>query len=323
MKREEALIKFREEEQGFMEEIKARFLTNIQEKASGLADCLQGVFTDIRRAVEEKEKKDIMFIHFSMLRVDFLNQTYGFLAQAMDIKWYMDMEPVEVTFSLKDYFSVFNEIREKLELDSRSYMGKINQYDIDHIMMEAGMECNLMLANMLRFVFRDIEENQDFKAIPKLNTWGIRWGEYRDASELIASADREKKDQKDWNRALRETKDKEGRLVSSFWYEAELQDTDCSNKALCFIQFENCTLQNMNFDQANLVGARFKSCTLSSCSFKGAMLRQTIFEDCKWQQCDFQAADLSECIFYEEDIPFLHLDAEQLQTIFIDRRAQK
>lgn len=323
MKREEALIKFREEEQGFMEEIKARFLTNIQEKAPGLADCLQGVFTDIRRAVEEKEKKDIMFIHFSMLRIDFLNQTYGFLAQAMDIKWYMDMEPVEVTFSLKDYFSVFNEMREKLELDSRSYMGKINQYDIDHLMMEAGVECNLMLANMLRFVFRDIEENQDFKAIPKLNTWGIRWGEYRDASELIACADREKKDQKDWNRALRETKDKEGRLVSSFWYEAELQDTDCSNKALCFIQFENCTLQNMNFDQANLVGARFKSCTLSSCSFKGATLRQTIFEDCKWQQCDFQAADLSECIFYEEDIPFLHLDAEQLQTIFIDRRAQK
>lgn len=323
MKREEALIKFREEEQGFMEEIKARFLTNIQEKAPGLADCLQGIFTDIRRAVEEKEKKDIMFIHFSMLRIDFLNQTYGFLAQAMDIKWYMDMEPVEVTFSLKDYFSVFNEMREKLELDSRSYMGKINQYDIDHLMMEAGVECNLMLANMLRFVFRDIEENQDFKAIPKLNTWGIRWGEYRDASELIACADREKKDQKDWNRALRETKDKEGRLVSSFWYEAELQDTDCSNKALCFIQFENCTLQNMNFDQANLVGARFKSCTLSSCSFKGATLRQTIFEDCKWQQCDFQAADLSECIFYEEDIPFLHLDAEQLQTIFIDRRAQK
>lgn len=323
MKREEALLKFREEEQDFMNEVKARFLTNIQEKAPDIAVRLQQVFTDLRRAVEEKEKKDIMFIHFSMLRVDFLKQTYGFLAQAMDIKWYMDMEPAEVMFSLEDYFVVFNEIREKLELDSRSYMGKINRYDIDNLMLEAGMDCNLMLANMLRFVFRDIEENQDFKAIPKLKTWGIRWGEYRDASEMIACADREKKNQRDWNRALRETKDNEGRLVSTFWYEAELQGSDCSGKALCFIQFENCTLQNMNFERADLVGARFKNCTLSSCSFQGAMLRQTIFEGCKWEQCDFQAADLTECIFFEDDIPFLHLDAEQLQAILIDRRAQK
>lgn len=68
------------------------------------------------------------------------------------------------------------------------------------------MECNIMLANLLRFVFRDIEKNQDFESLPKLPTWGIRWGEYRDASDMIACADREKKEQKDWNRALRETK---------------------------------------------------------------------------------------------------------------------
>lgn len=132
-----------------------------------------------------------------------------------------------------------------------------------------GMECNIMLANLLRFVFRDIEKNQDFESLPKLPTWGIRWGEYRDASDMIACADREKKEQKDWNRALRETKGDEGRLVSSFWYEAELQDSDCSGKALCFLQFENCSLQNMNFGKADLIGARFRNCTLKTCDFRG------------------------------------------------------
>lgn len=323
MKREEALLRFCEEERDWIENGKASFLANIQENADELADCLQKVFADIRSAVEEKGKKDIMFIHFSLLRIDFLNQTYQFLAQIMDASWYMDRELVEVTFSLKDYFSVFNDIREKMESDSRKYMGKINRYDIDNLLMAAGMECNVMLANLLRFVFRDIEENQDFKALSKGNTWGIRWGEYRDACEMIACAEREKKDQKDWNRTLRETKENEGRMVSTFWYEAELQDSDCSGKALCFIQFENCSLRNMNFEHADLVGARFKNCTLSSCSFKGAMLRQTIFEDCKWEECDFQDADLINGIFDEDDIPFLHLDAEQLQVILIDRREKE
>lgn len=323
MKREEALCKFREEECDYINEVKARFLSNIQESANDIAGCLQNVFAEIRRTVEKTEKKDIMFIHFSMLRFDFLNHTYRFLAQIMNAKWYMDMEPVEVTFSLEDYFSVFTEAGERMELDSKKYMGKINRYDINNLLMEAGIECNIMLANLLRFVFRDIEENQDFKALPKLNTWGIRWGEYRDASELIACADREKKDQKDWNRAIRETKNNPGRLVSSFWYETELQDTDCKGLPLCFLQLENCRLQNVNFEKANLIGARFKNCTLSTCDFKKASLRQTIFEGCKWENCDFQEADLTECIFYEDDIPFLHLDAEQLQVILIDRRAQE
>ena len=90
----------------------------------------------------------------------------------------MDTDPVEVTFLLGDCFSAFTEARQKLELDSKKYMGKVNRYDIDNLLMEAGMECNIMLANLLRFVFRDIEKNQDFESLPKLPTWGIRWGEY-------------------------------------------------------------------------------------------------------------------------------------------------
>ena len=170
MKREEALAKFCEEEQNYIDGIKAGFLVKIQENANDIADCLQKVFSDIRTAVEEKGKKDIMFIHFSILRIDFLNHIYRFLAQVMDARWYMDTAPVEVTFLLGDCFSAFTEARKKLELDSKKYMGKVNRYDIDNLLMEAGMECNIMLANLLRFVFRDIEKNQDFESLPSTSS---------------------------------------------------------------------------------------------------------------------------------------------------------
>ena len=102
MKREEALAKFCEEEQNYIDGIKAGFLVKIQENANDIADCLQKVFSDIRTAVEEKGKKDIMFIHFSILRIDFLNHIYRFLAQVMDARWYMDTAPVGGAFFFGD-----------------------------------------------------------------------------------------------------------------------------------------------------------------------------------------------------------------------------
>lgn len=57
MKREEALAKFCEEEQNYIDGIKAGFLVKIQENANDIADCLQKVFSDIRTAVEEKGKR--------------------------------------------------------------------------------------------------------------------------------------------------------------------------------------------------------------------------------------------------------------------------
>lgn len=57
MKREEALAKFCEEEQNYIDGIKAGFLVKIQENANDIADCLQKVFSDIRTAVEEKREK--------------------------------------------------------------------------------------------------------------------------------------------------------------------------------------------------------------------------------------------------------------------------
>lgn len=322
MKREDAIKKFREEEAEYLDEVKAGFLSDIQERVSGIADCLKQVFKDLRDSAENQGKEPVMFIHFSMIRTDFLNQTYQFMAQAMNRRWYMDKEPAETVFSLEPYFSVFTKVREKLDLDSQKYIGKVCKYDVDNLLMETGMECNRILSGLLLFVFRDIEENEDFKAIPKEAVWGIRWGEYRDESRLIACADREKKEQRDYNRAMRETKENAERMVSSFWYGADLKDSECNGTQFCFAQFENCSLQGMKFRQSNFTGARFRNCSLKSCDFSDSCLRQASFVGCRWEDCDFSGSDMEGCDFYEDDVPFLHLDADQLQVILIDRREE-
>ncbi|WP_313577841.1 pentapeptide repeat-containing protein [Lacrimispora sp.] len=321
MTRQEALERFREEEREYLEEKKGQFFLEIQDKALELSKAIQQAFSSLREEAAGKEK--IMFFYFSLLRIDALNGDYNVLAQALDARWYMDTEPAEVTFSIRFLFSMMAEIKVRMEQDRRKYIGKINQYDISNFLQEILMEWNQILAGQLRFLFRDIEENSDFADIPKLDTWGIYWGEYRDANELIANVDREKKEQKDWDRALHLTEEQEGAMVSKFWYEADLKDSDCKGRALLFSQFENCSLTNLCFEEAILSGAQFKNCTIKGCSFQNAVIRQADFVNCRWEDNDFRGADLEYSIFLEKDVPFLHLEPEQLQTILIDRRTEE
>lgn len=321
MTRQEARERFFEEEKEYLEEKKLEFYKKIQEQSEELAKVIRGAVRELKEDILRLDKEEIMFFHFSLLRMDLLSGKYRFLVQAMDARWYMDTEPAETGFSLEFLFFIAEDMKEKLTLDAGKYMGKVNQYDITKILQDNAMEWNQILAGELRFLFRDIEENTDFIEIPKLKTWGIYWGEYRDSSDLIAFVDREKKSQKDWERVLRLSREQEEVLISKYWYEMEILDSECSNKMLLFNQFENCTLTQISFDNTNLSGTRFKDCVIKGCSFQNSVIRQADFVNCRWENNDFTGADLSNSIFLEKDIPFLHMEPEQLQTILIDRRA--
>ena len=51
-----------------------------------------------------------------------------------------------------------------------------------------------------------------------------------------------------------------------------------------------------------------------------AHLRQADFQGCTWKDNDFSGADMRNAVFMEQELPFLHLDPEQLQVILVDRR---
>lgn len=319
MTKQEALERFRVEVEPILEQSKVQFYEVLEEKVEDFVEILQDVLEKLKVRIEELEKEKIMFFHFSLMRIGILQQTYEALVQAMDARWYLDTEIASVPFSLDVLFTFFNDIRQQLTEKSRKYQGKVNFYDIEHCIEETIMACNSLLVQQLRFMFRDIEENPTFSAIEKTQVWGIYWGEYRDACEIVVQVNREKKTSLDWERALRQTKNEETNLVSSFWYQMQLKDSDCKGKFLYFIQFEHCELENFCFDEAMLSGAQFKHCTIKNCSFRNAEVRQAIFLDCHWGNNDFTGANLENSVISEDSLPFIHLEPEQLQTIFVDR----
>lgn len=320
MTRQEALVQFRQETLPILAQGEAAFNKELENQIEKLTETMKEVFSKLRQEAIRLEKEKIMFFHISLLRTGILQRTWQAMAQAMDARWYLDMEPAQMYFSLDFLFSIYDTVREELTSDIQKYMGKINGYDVEHLIEESVMRCNSVLAQQTRYMFRDIEENEDFAGMEKTDVWSIYWGEYRDACELVACVNREPKSQVEFERALRQTKNEETSMILGYWYNAELKSVNCEGKLLYFIQFENCNLENLVFDGAVLTGARFRNCKIQNCSFKGAEMRQTDFQDCVWEDNDFSGADLENAVFMEQELPFLHLDAEQLQVILVDRR---
>ncbi len=320
MTRQEALAQFREETMPILAKSEAAFSRGLGNQIEKLTETMKEVFSGLRQEATRLEKEKLMFFHISLLRTGILQQTWQAMAQAMDARWYLDTEPAQIYFSLDFLFSMYGTVRGELMSNTRKYMGKINSYDVEHLLEESVMKCNSVLAQQTRYMFRDIEENEDFAAMEKTEVWSIYWGEYRDACELVACVNRESKSQVEFERALRQTKNEETGMIFSYWYNAELKKVNCREKLLYFVQFENCSLENIVFDRAILTGARFRSCRIQNCSFKGTEMRQTDFQNCVWENNDFSGADLENAVFMEQELPFLHLDSEQLQVILVDRR---
>jgi len=323
MTRQEAIEQFKKENVEILINGKQDFLNHLQEQTEVLVKTLKKVFSSLNKEWEEQRKGKLMFLYFSLLRIDLLSRRYQIMIQAMDARWYMDTEPLQMTFSLEYLFEILNPVWDRLNDNRVKYIDKVNAYDVSHMMQELLMECNGILAQQLRFMFRDIEDNNDFAAIPKEDAWHLYWGEYRDKCEMIACVDRSIKDQQMYDRSVRKTEQSENELAGSYWYGMEASGTDCSGKMMYFINFEDCTLSNISFDNSNMTGARFRNCTLKGCSFQGTILRQADFSDCTWEDNMFTGADLMNAVFMEQEIPFVHLDGEQIQMILIDRRQEE
>lgn len=316
MIRQEALQIFEKYKKIVLQSHKPKFWDHLQKNAVPLRKTIE----EAMRELKEKafEKKDMVYFQFSLLRIDILSRNYTVLLHAYDNRWYLDEEPVSVTLNLNFLFHTLNEVWDQLESESKRYVGKINSYDVANTIFQEAIYCNDLIAHSLRFIIRDIEKNEDFMAISKADLWVLRWGEYRDQSEIVIQRDRRKKEQKDWEKALNTVKEKEDHLVASYWYQMDIKEGNCKESQLYFIGFEKSKLKDMDFTQASLLGALFKECEMTKCQFRGAILKETDFRGSHFEEVSFEGADLTNAIFSRDQVPHLNLSPEQLQQIIIE-----
>ncbi len=317
MTRSEALEEFREKYCRDTDKLTEIFTSGLKDGTDMLMGRILKAFGQIADQAGAQEKGACVFFLFSLLRYDLLSDTARVRLDVTDGSWYLDEMPLHTEFDLTFLFAPYFKRREELLTAMRPYMGKVNRYDVFHIVQEEIMDACRILTQYLRILFRSIETQEEFRRIPKLSFWEISFGEYRDQREVVLQVNREIRDEEEWKKKLEDVKEDPGLLQFGWWYQARLTGGDCSQMRLEHAAFEECILKDINFGAAKMTGVRFLRCRLTGCSFRQTDLTQAEFEGCVFTDCDFSEALLQQAVFSPEGLEAGWFDEKQKEEMLV------
>lgn len=317
MTRAEALEQFKGRHVSEKEELSNEFVSGIETRIDEIMKRFLDVFGEIADQAREQDKPMCVFFLFSLLRHDLLQDIARVRLDVMDGSWYLDKEPLYAELDLSFLFIPYFKWREKLLTDMREYMGKVNKYDVEHMVQDEVMSAAGILTQILRILFRRIEEQEIFAGIPKGAFWEIQFGEYRDYSEPLIRMNREPRSEEEWLEKIEGEEVNPGRMQFDWWHRIALTEGNCQGKALDFTVFEECSLKDIDFLDAQMTGARFLNCKLERCNFKQADLTQAEFENCQLLDCDFTQAKLQQAVFSLEGLEAEWFDEKQQEEMLV------
>lgn len=322
MEREQALQAFRESISGQLREGREHMAEHLLDHAPRLEELVREGMKRLGKEMEQQKKESVSFLYGSILKTDLLQGRARFFFHGLDSAWYLDESPLEVYVDASGLLEPFAGLWKSLSEESRIYKGLVNEYDVAHRMFEELAYVDAQIAGLLRYRLRDWEKKGIFADLTLAPSWFLKWGEYRDRTECIVRMDRTVKESVQWEEALKKARHAPETLAFGYWYQGEYQGSSLQEQDLQFSVFEECHLTGIAFEKCNLEGSRFPGSRLTGCSFTECNLWGADLTDCELEQVTFQGADLTGALLPAESIPFLHLDAEQLQRVLLVRKEE-
>jgi len=323
MERDEVILKYHEEITEILVQYREHMSNHLLEQADFLEEQIRVVMSTLGERMEQQQKEYVSFLYMSVPRVDLIHRKYQFLLHAMNHLWYLDVESIEVYFEAGSLFEPFDEVWDKLIEISRKYFGIVNRYDVQNIMLEELKYIDQTISQILRYRLRDWEKKGIFSGVTLAPYWLLKWGEYRGDSEFVIQTDRTAKEKNAWKKDVKKACHKPETMVFSYWYQDEYKGSRLEDINMKFIVFEEAKLSDMVFQHCDMEGSRFIRTHLSDCSFENCNLWGADFTGCTFEKVSFAGAVLAGAVFPAESIPFLNLEPEQLQVIFLKREEQE
>lgn len=360
MNREEAIKDFKNKKaKQFVDECD-KLLTELFDKNRDKIKeiLMQSLENIVKKAeISHKRKEDrITTFQIEILRTEILTESFKICVHGYNIFGYLDESPICEYVNLKFLFEPLMQLKEKLEKEKKIYIGKINSYDIQNMLLKIAVEFYISLANEVRQWLWNLEECEWIKNECVNNFYQIRWGEYHGKSEIVFAMDNRKKSSADFLQ-LKTQEEAKMPFVYTVWKDSILNNCEIKNRNMLFIsfkgsileqikflgckmlssQFDNSNIKKCSFEESILIASSFKKSQLDLCSFQrtnlfgvdfsnakltninfnNSNLAKTNFINVEVENLSFENADVSDAVFSSKVVPFLHLSPEQLQTIYI------
>jgi Uncharacterized low-complexity proteins len=316
MDRFEVIKKFRADEEEVVKKYREKFSNQLFLNLDKLHLCVTDKFNELNVIIEKTSKENVSYIYFSFMRIDALEKNYNILVHVQDFKWYFDNEPIWINLDMNFFYSPINDLWDYLLNKSKRYFNKISKYDIRNMIFEELNYYNSLISEALRQIFHiTLYESEVIEKIPHNDYLVIRWGEYRDKSELLLQIDKIEKNFKDWKKEIKAAKGELDRMVFSSWNSLELNNSKCKDKNMAFITFEKAKLENCIFEGCNMSKARFVETVLKDCQFINCIFTDADFAEADFENCSFEKSNMLDTIFSEKNIKKLELSEKQRENI--------
>lgn len=336
MNRESALIDYNEKIRGCREQtvqlmeqyylsIEKEFHKQLQKEVNVLCEMI---------------KTPVKYIQISLLRSMMWSGIYEVMLSAHNEEYFLDINSIKVIFDISFIFSPLEELRARLYDMALPFMGKIQKFDADHIIMKTAMSFFKQRANSLRRCFVDFDKWDSVQDVAKCSRLVVKWGEYREHSETIFLMDFEKKTQEqfwEYNKDNEITKWELCYVYQSFDNSA-FKNLVVQKKIFLFLGMRNGLIEQVTWESTLLTGAGFREsklyqvvfagCDLSLCDFREAKLKEVHFHQCKLEEADFRGATfentifdgctMKNAVFSRQELSHAGLDGRELQDIMIE-----
>ncbi|MDE7271757.1 MAG: pentapeptide repeat-containing protein [Lachnospiraceae bacterium] len=319
MDRETALRDYQEAVSGRITEFQNTIGVYILEYAEPLEGIVRSAMNLMGEQMKKQGKESVSFLYFSFLKVDLLERKYRLMLHGLDTQWYLDEDPVEVYVDAGDLLHPLDALWNDLAEAGQGYGGAVNSYDIQNMVFDQMPVLDCAVSQVLRYRLREWEKKGIFESVVLSPSWLLKWGQYRDQTEMLIRTERVEKEEGVWNEELARARRKPDQMVFSYWYKGTYQDSSPRDLDMRFITFEESSIKKVDFQNCNMEGSRFVRCTLTDCTFEGCNLWGADFRGCRFEHTSFDGAELTAAVFPAESVPFLGISAEQLQVIGLDR----
>lgn len=333
------------------------FRENEEKVKALIIDGMKKLINGAKNLKELDREYKIAVFQFELLRINILNESYKIFAHGYNSLWYLDENSLYEEIDLKFLFEPFIKLKEKLIKEKKIYMGKVNNYDIQEVIFSLASESYMAISESARNWFWNLDEEEWIQESSVEEFYTVKWSEYQGKSETLFAMDNREKDVNEllelkkkqqeklpfvytvWKNSILEQGDltKQNMLFINFkgsslkkidfsgsdiwrgqFKATKIKDCEFKSSKLLGSSFENAVIEDSNFNSADCMGVDFSKSELSYVDFSNANLKGSIFTNTKFKKVSFEGANVEEAVFSEQDIPFIHLTSEQLQTIYID-----
>ncbi len=328
MNRKEAVLKYKEETSGYLNEciktLEENFLREGERLKNDICAEVLGLLSDTGN------KDRIQYIQVSLLRSGIDEDVFQILISLHDKTYFLDKNPLMQTMDVSSLFAPLKEVRIKLYQSMEWYQGKIEKFDADRMVRETAMGFFKKMADQCRRLFRDMERWETGRLV-------IKWGEFQEVSETIFLTEPGGRNQQQFLAYNEKNRldQWDARYVYQSWESVQFADMTVQKRNLLFIMLRNSRMERCQWESCMMHGASFRDAGLkqvifAGCDLSGSDFRGTVFDQVQFIQCNLEAADftgdridtvqftgsrMDGAAFSRESLSCGGFDASQLQQI--------